>query len=254
VIFKGRTKEALPQLSHARGRRQLERLTTFSDGVVAVAITLLVLPLIDSLSESRSEGVRKTVDDNGPLLIAFFFTFAVVAMMWSLHNRVFGLLRAYNVRIFWLNLLFLSFVALLPWVSALDILPSNLGGDNTGWSPTASLTYWSVLGTVQLSIFLLAWQVRRHPQLLADPEENITFGQLTRGWLFAVSFYAIGAFSYFFREIGPWLPLVIFPLSALIGHYAAREDQLKDEAEIKAAKRKPTRKKAKSTRVAKSSR
>jgi uncharacterized membrane protein len=254
VIFKGRAKEALPQLSHARGRRQLERLTTFSDGVVAVAITLLVLPLIDSLSEPRSEGVRKTVDDNGPLLIAFFFTFAVVAMMWSLHNRVFGLLRAYNVRIFWLNLLFLSFVALLPWVSALDILPSNLGGDNTGWSPTASLTYWSVLGTVQLSIFLLAWQVRRHPQLLADPEENITFGQLTRGWLFAVSFYAIGAFGYFFKEVGPWLPLVIFPLSALIGHYAAREDQLKDEAEIKAAKRKPTRKKAKSTRVAKSSR
>jgi uncharacterized membrane protein len=87
-------------ISHARGRRQLERLTIFSDGVVAVAITLLVLPLIDSLSESRSEGVRKIVQDNASLLIAYFFTFAAVALMWSLHNRIFGVLRAFNVRIF----------------------------------------------------------------------------------------------------------------------------------------------------------
>lgn len=254
MIFNRHEKEVLPQLSHARGRRQLERLTTFSDGVIAVAITLLVLPLIDSLSESRSEGVRKTVQDNGPLLIAFFFTFAVVAMMWSLHNRVFGLLRAYNVRIFWINLLFLSFVALLPWVSALDILPSNLGGDNTGWSPTASLTYWSVLGTVQLSIFLLAWQVHTHPQLLADPEETLTRGQLTRGWLFSLTFYAVGALSYVLRDVGPFLPLLLFPLSALIGHYAAREDQLKDEPQRQPTKRKPASKKARTTRGVRSSR
>jgi uncharacterized membrane protein len=211
-------------ISHARGRRQLERLTTFSDGVVAVAITLLVLPLIDSLSESRSEGVAKTVQDNASLLIAFFFTFAVVALMWSLHNRVFGVLRAYNVRIFWLNLLFLSFVALLPWVSALDILPSNVGGDISGWSPTASLTYWTVLGTVQLSIFLLAWQIHTNPQLLADPEENITRVQLLRGFLFTVTFYAVGVLSYVLRDVGPYLPLLLFPLSALIGRFAARED------------------------------
>ena len=182
------------------------------------------MPLIDSLSESRSEGVRKIVQDNASLLIAYFFTFAAVALMWSLHNRIFGVLRAFNVRIFWLNLLFLSFIALLPWVSTLDILPSNIGGDNTGWSPTASFTYWTVLGTVQLSILLLAWQIHTNPQLLADPEENITRVQLLPGFLFTVTFYAVGVLSYVLRDVGPYLPLLLFPLSALIGRFAARED------------------------------
>jgi uncharacterized membrane protein len=216
--------------SQDRGERQFERLTTFSDGVVAVAITLLVLPLIDSLNQSSSEGGKKIIQENIPMLIAFFFTFTIVALMWTLHNKVFGVLKRYDATIFWLNALFLALIALLPWVSALDIVPSAVGTDNAGWQPLASLVYWSTLGSVQLAISLIALHVAKHPELLAHPKERLTKVNLIRGFGFTAAFYAVGVLSYVFTDIGPYLPLLLIPASVLIGHWSSRYDPEKHKS------------------------
>ncbi len=207
-----------------RAKRQLERLTTFSDGVVAVAITLLVLPLIDSLSESSKLGGEAIIRENVPMLIAFFFTFTIVALMWTLHNKVFGVLKRYDATIFWLNALFLSLIALLPWVSALDIVPSDVGPNISGWQPLASLVYWSTLGTVQLSVTLLAIYITKHPELLAHKDEGLTRVNVMRGVIFTVVFYGVGIISYAIPSVGPYFPLILIPISVVVGRWSSRYD------------------------------
>lgn len=211
--------------SDDRAKRQLERLTTFSDGVIAVAITLLVLPLIDSLNQSATEGGEKIIRENIPMLIAFFFTFAIVALMWTLHNKVFGVLKRYDAKIFWLNALFLALIALLPWVSALDIVPSEVGPNVSGWQPLASLVYWTTLGSVQLCVALLAVYIIKHPELLAHPKESLTNVNVTRGFSFTIAFYAIGVFSYVFADIGPYLPLILIPVGVIVGRWSSSYDR-----------------------------
>jgi uncharacterized membrane protein len=208
-----------------RAKRQLERLTTFSDGVIAVAITLLVLPLIDSLNESSKLGGKKIIEENIPMLIAFFFTFTIVALMWTLHNKVFGVLKRYDAPIFWLNALFLALIALLPWVSALDIVPSDVGPNISGWQPLASLVYWSTLGTVQLSVTLLAVYITKHPELLAHPDEKLTRVNIMRAVIFTVAFYLIGVVSFVVPDVGPYLPLILIPVSVVVGRWSSRYDR-----------------------------
>jgi hypothetical protein len=58
------------------------RLVNFSDAVVAIAITLLVLPLFDSASSIGTEGLGKFFQDNETRLLAFGLSFAVIGSFW----------------------------------------------------------------------------------------------------------------------------------------------------------------------------
>ena len=68
------------------------RLVAFSDAVVAIAITLLVLPLVDVAGTIGSEGIGTFLGDNRTKLLAFLLSFAVIGRFWwsqhQLHERV----------------------------------------------------------------------------------------------------------------------------------------------------------------------
>ena len=99
--------------------RSFDRLINFSDAIVAVAITVLVLP-IAGLSIERGEAtVWEVLGDHRGEIITFFFTFFVVSVMWLTHNRAMNELRGYDGTIFWLNTSWLSIIAFLPVTSAL---------------------------------------------------------------------------------------------------------------------------------------
>lgn len=75
-----------------RTRATVDRVIAFSDGVVAIAITLLILPLTEI---ERAEGatiVTVAADDAGALL-AFVVSFAVIANYWTIHKEIFRPLR-----------------------------------------------------------------------------------------------------------------------------------------------------------------
>ena len=94
----------------------LSRVGAFTDGVFAIAITLLVLGLDVPAGD---HDITRRVLDNWPDLLAYFLSFAVIGRFWMAHHRFFGSLRRYDDRLVGLNLLYLSFVVLVPFTTEL---------------------------------------------------------------------------------------------------------------------------------------
>jgi uncharacterized membrane protein len=100
-----------------RDQRSLDRLVSFSDGVFAIAITLLALdvrlPSWDSIGTPPPLGPQ--IVGLLPNLVAFALSFVVIGGYWVAHHRTFKFVERYDTRLVWLNLLVLFFVALLPF-------------------------------------------------------------------------------------------------------------------------------------------
>ncbi len=201
--------------------RDFERLINFSDAVVAVAITVLVLAIVDIRPVEGESNVWQIIGDNGGQLFTFFFTFLVVGMMWLAHNRIVNQLRGFDGMTFWLNLLWLAGIAFLPW-------PSSMYGEGFAWgdqSPVehgggSGVLYWGTLAFISLLGFLIAWYARRTPALL-EPKareamaESHNRGQY-RGLVLAALFVLIGLASAISSNIAGWMALLIIPASAFM--------------------------------------
>jgi uncharacterized membrane protein len=102
-----------PSEHRARERgRQLDRVNAFSDGVFSIAATLLVLS-IDIPNGTNANLTRDLANLERPVF-AYFVSFAVVSVFWLHHHRLLGRLAASDQGFAVRNLVFLSFVALLP--------------------------------------------------------------------------------------------------------------------------------------------
>jgi len=96
------------------------RLENFSDGVFAIAVTLLILSvrLPDAKNYDNNElnyALRKAI----PHLVTFAFSFMVIGVFWVAHHRIFALARVVNNTLLWLNILYLLFIAIMPYPAAL---------------------------------------------------------------------------------------------------------------------------------------
>ena len=100
-----------------RSERGLDRLVTFLDAVVAIAITLLVLPLIEVLAEGRSEDLGAVLADEVGQFGAFALSFVVIARLWLAHHRIVESVGAYDVLFLWVNLCWAFTIVLLPFAT-----------------------------------------------------------------------------------------------------------------------------------------
>jgi uncharacterized membrane protein len=95
---------------------EFSRVVAFSDGVFAIAITLLVLAVeIPAGIGDVGQALRDRSDE----FFAYGLSFAVIGSLWIDHHRFFGALRAFDGRLMALNLVYLAFVALVPFSSSL---------------------------------------------------------------------------------------------------------------------------------------
>src|SRR4051794_18890164 len=92
------------------------RIIAFTDGVFAVAVTLLVFTMEVPTGD---HDVTRRVLEQWPDLLAYFLSFAVVARLWLAHHRFFRSLHRFDPWLLRLNLVYLSFVALIPFTSEL---------------------------------------------------------------------------------------------------------------------------------------
>jgi uncharacterized membrane protein len=122
------------------------RIVAFTDGVFAIAITLLVLGF--DVPQSDHE-VTERVLDQWPQLLAYVFSFAVVGRFWRGHHRFFRSLERFDERLISLNLAYLSLIALVPFTT-------ELLGEH-GDAVVAPVAYAAVLGLASTT----AWAMLR---------------------------------------------------------------------------------------------
>jgi uncharacterized membrane protein len=93
------------------------RLENCSDGVFAIAITLLVLDI--KLPEVNTTGLAQALIEALPRIAAYVMSFAIIGLYWISHHRTFELIAKINGAVFWINLLLLLLVSFIPLPTAL---------------------------------------------------------------------------------------------------------------------------------------
>ncbi len=144
------------------GEAEINRLAAFSDGVVAIAITLLVLGL-DMPEGLDEQAFARELADLGPQLFSFVLSFVVIGRFWLSHHRVFRYVRFYDDRLLVINGLFLLAVVFLPF-------PTELLGDYEHYR-LAYVLYAASIAVTGLTLALLWWHIAYGGQLLADDFE-----------------------------------------------------------------------------------
>ena len=100
------------------------RLESFSDGVMAVAITLLVLNLMVPLPSKIPHGLGHALGQQWPTYVAYATSFITIGIIWINHHVMIGRLRRTDHSILILNLLLLLTIGVLPF--ATDLMASYL--------------------------------------------------------------------------------------------------------------------------------
>jgi uncharacterized membrane protein len=107
--------------TYGRDSAEFARVLAFTDGLFAIAMTLLVVALgVPNLSDSNSiHGMADALNDLLPDFVSFFISFAVIGRYWLAHHQFVSLLKAMDQPIVFLNLVYLAFIAFLPFPTAL---------------------------------------------------------------------------------------------------------------------------------------
>ena len=192
------------------------RLEAFSDGVFAIAITLLVIELH---VPTGSEALVKGLEHEWPRYLGYFISFAFIGGVWIAHSNMTRFLKAADPDLMRLNLSLLLFVSFLPFttaVAATHLFASNLALHDLTVSSTpervAVVLFGLNLTLAALMLYLMLRHAGRTPEVAADDlaeEELRAFAQQRRS---AVLLQASAT------VVGVFLPLlaVIFYLALAI--------------------------------------
>ncbi len=166
--------------------RETARLEAFSDGVFAIAITLLVLEIrVPHLGEDAAgHELLAALGRLWPSYLAYATSFATILIMWINHHRIFRCLRRVDHPLFILNGLLLLCITFVPFPTAL--LTEYLQRPAQG----IAAAVYSGTFVVTAVIFNLLWHhVARSPRL-QDPRINPRFvRQNTLGYVFGPLVY-----------------------------------------------------------------
>jgi uncharacterized membrane protein len=136
----------------------------FSDAVVAIALTLLILPLADAAPEAATKyaDAHHLISENHAKIYSFLLSFAVIARLWMAHHRLFEQIEAYNGALMRANFGWLLTIVVLPF-------PTEMIGQFHDDRFTASVYIGTVLAA---NVFLLAMILIVHadPGLAKDGE------------------------------------------------------------------------------------
>jgi uncharacterized membrane protein len=130
----------------------MDRMVFFSDAVFAIAMTVLVLDLI--IPEGLElEDLQTALVEAVPEFFAYALSFAVLAGAWLNHHRRFTVIRRFDSRLQWLNLLLLFFIAMLPMPTS---FLSNYGS-LLPWPPVLYAVVTSAVYLTLNAIWAHAW-------------------------------------------------------------------------------------------------
>jgi uncharacterized membrane protein len=182
------------------------RVEAFSDAVLAIVITLLVLDL--RIPETESGELLRGLLDEWPTYVAFVTSFLYVGIVWLNHHASFRRIRLVDRGLHWANLGVLFTTSLLPFPTA--VVSSTIEEGSTDDERVAVALYALIGALLSLSWLALFEYLARHPEL-AEPHIEVRFFQRER------LRPAIGVVAYLGGGVvgvlvSPYVALVVFPL------------------------------------------
>lgn len=181
-----------------------DRTVALSDGVFAIAMTLLVLTItFPVLSGAERHRLSGELQDRLPQLYSYALSFAVLSLMWLRHHAFFRELRSIDITVSVLNLTYLALVAFLPY-------PTRLLGEY-GDQPISVVVY---AGTIVLisatSAAIRVHSVRR--DMMSAPAREVWHRTLITPVVFLISIVLALVVSAATAEWS-WLLLVLVPMA-----------------------------------------
>jgi uncharacterized membrane protein len=162
------------------------RIEAFSDGVFAIAITLLVLEI--HVPEDPEEGLGQALLHMWPAYASYVVSFFVIGIIWVNHHAVFDHLQRADRPLLFLNLLLLMFVALLPWPTNLMATYMREGGSD---EQVAAVVYSGTMAAMGVAFGALWSYASRNRRLLADSLSPEEVRRLTRRFVAGAPVYML---------------------------------------------------------------
>jgi uncharacterized membrane protein len=173
------------------------RLEAFTDGVVAIIITIMVLELHVPRGTTLA-----ALQADVPVLFAYVLSYVNVGIFWNNHHHMLHATERVDGRVLWANLVLLFWLSLVPFVIRWI--------DDTGFAPLPTAAYGVVLLCAALSYTLLQRQIIRvngRESLLA-----VAVGQDLKGKLSAL-LYLLAIVLAFVR---PWVAIALYVVVAMV--------------------------------------
>lgn len=160
---------------------------SFSDGVFAITITLLILEIKRPSDETNLlHGLLAL----WPSYLAYAVTFLFIGQVWANHHVLFDHVRAAGRVVLLLNTLLLMFVAFLPF--ATSVLAGAL---RTGHGQRTAVVFYGIAFDVTALMFNAVWQYARRHALLGDALDPAGEAAIARRFQLALAWLTLGSAS-----------------------------------------------------------
>ena len=177
--------------------KETARIEAFSDGVFAIAITLLILEI--KIPGVGSGDLSRQLLRQWPSYIAFVISFAFIGIMWINHHRLFTHIKRSNNALLFLNLLLLLGVCAVPFPTA--VLAQHFGQSD---QRTAAILYHGTYFAIAI-FFNILWRYANR-RLLGEDVDASTADKISAK-------YAVGPLLYLVCIALAWVNV---PVSLLL--------------------------------------
>jgi uncharacterized membrane protein len=181
------------------------RLEAFSDGVFAIAITLLVLNLTVPLSGQLKGSLLRALLDQWPDYLAYLISFLFILIMWINHHTLFKYIARSDHTLLLLNGLLLLFIALVPFPTRLlaeYLKPGVQAADQR----VAALEFNGIYVLLAL-VFNALWRYAAHNRrLIGDAIHSRHVDAVTRDYRFGPLFYLV---AFILAFVNVWASLAV---------------------------------------------
>jgi uncharacterized membrane protein len=181
------------------------RIIAFSDGVFAIAATLLVFTIDAPERLTPTANLPSALSGLRFQILSYFISFAVLGWLWLAHHRLFGRLTHFDGVLIVVNLVYLGLIAFIPFVSDL------LGDFTSQWA--SAVSYAGALAAVTI-VSGLMWRVAATRDLMRPEDRSVVLAENVQLFLVPAIFLASIplAFVDTWATIGFWvLILVVHP-------------------------------------------
>ena len=182
-----------------------DRQKALADGTFAIVMTLLVLELaVPALHDASNAELTSALASMWPKFIAYTLSFLVLGVYWLIHHFLFDNITYYDARLAWLNIIFLLFVALIPFTTSL------LGEYLLQKTPTV------IYGMQLLVLFLMGFSIWSYGTSRQLSEFEIDREMVKGGKRMGYAYFTILVVSIVIAFFAPMAAIIIYGLIVVL--------------------------------------